>query len=436
MTHEAFMNKKLLAYILGSLLLLILIGIIIPKVAIRNPDLSSSPCAAAAVKAASRFPISLVRTVKVKSFTIASVDMSYYTLFGIKLKNETGINCMLSGDPAQDWKPYENASLGFSLQYPPNLMVITKQGEAEPDTVTFSFANSPDTLAPPALQIWSYKTSETDIRSWMTKQDRPAYATSTIVDTTVIDGQPAVVVGDFRGVLFIDQGRVWSVFIGNDISMDNTKQILSSFRVSALPSDSFDGKVYSNSKYGFSFDWNKQMYLSNLDATTSGAVVETPGAQAASGNLAMDTASGVVSVSVNKFTDLYKTQAAFCDEEIKLNPEINSKDCMPIINQAQLLQMKKDLAAKELTPNVVLRGDKKDTIPQFVDIKGGVGVLSTLYDFNGGWWNAHFTTLTGSNDLVDIYLFRPNFKTVQELTASPEYKTFVDAMKTFKIWSN
>ncbi|MDR3642070.1 MAG: hypothetical protein P4L74_00385 [Candidatus Doudnabacteria bacterium] len=430
------MNKKLLAYILGSLLLLIIIGIIVPKVAIKNPDLNSSPCAAVAVKAASRFPIFLFRTVKVKNFTIASVDMNYYTLFGIKLKNETGVNCMLSGDPAQAWTPYENASLGFSLQYPANLMVITKLGETEPDTVTFSFANSPDTLAPPALQIWSYKTSETDIRSWMAKQDRPAYATSTIVGNSIIDGQSAVVVGNSKGSLFIDRGRVWSVFIGNDISMDDAKQILSSFRVSALPSDSFDGKVYSNSKYGFSFDWNKQMYLSNLDATTSGAVVETPGAQAASGNLAMDTASGVVSVSVNKFTDLYKTQAAFCDEEIKLNPEINSKDCMPIINQAQLLQMKKDLAAKELTPNVVLRGDKKDTIPQFVDIKGGVGVLSTLYDFNGGWWNAHFTTLTGSNDLVDIYLFRPNFKTVQELTASPEYKTFVDAMKTFKIWSN
>lgn len=122
------MSKKLLTWILGILLLLLFVGIIIPKVVIKNPDLSSSPCAAVAVKAASRFPVSLIRTVKVKSFTLTSINMSYRTLFGIKLKNETGITCLLQGDPAQAWTPYENSSLGFSLQYPSNLMTITKQG--------------------------------------------------------------------------------------------------------------------------------------------------------------------------------------------------------------------------------------------------------------------------------------------------------------------
>lgn len=356
----------------------------------------------------------------------------------------------ISTNSSHAWETYKNTKLGFSLEYPSDQMKITERGEAEPDTVTFSFPETPDILVPFPMQIWTYYTNETDIYVWMGKQNRPAYATSTIVGTATVDGQKAVIIGQVKGLLFIDQGRVWSLSVSDKISPDNTKRILDSFHVSPLlgqtnvsqingssplhaQKDSFDGQTYTNSTYGFSFDWNKQMYLSNIDPTATGLVTDTPGALAASGNLAMQTASGVAVITINKFTDLPKTQEIFCEEQIKMNP--GTTDCLKSINQAQLLQMKADLLAKKLTADIVQRGDKKDTIPQFIDIKGGVGVLSTLYDMNGGWWAAHFTTLNSENDLIDIYLFRPIAKTPQELASLPEYKIFVDAMKTFDILS-
>lgn len=90
------MNKKLIIITLGAILFVLAVGIITPKVVIKNPDLSSSPCAEAAFKAASKFPAWLIRTPKVNSFTISWIDMSYYTLFGIKTNKGIGVSCTLT----------------------------------------------------------------------------------------------------------------------------------------------------------------------------------------------------------------------------------------------------------------------------------------------------------------------------------------------------
>lgn len=78
-------------------LLVLLVGIFIPKIVIKNPDLGSNSCTAIASQDMPKFPASLILTPKVESFTVSEVDITYYTLFGIKTGKHRMIFCTLIG---------------------------------------------------------------------------------------------------------------------------------------------------------------------------------------------------------------------------------------------------------------------------------------------------------------------------------------------------
>ncbi len=70
--------------ILTTLILILIIGLAIPKVLIRNAGLGSGPCVKLAQQEVSKFPNSLYRTAKITERSINSVEISYYTLFDIR----------------------------------------------------------------------------------------------------------------------------------------------------------------------------------------------------------------------------------------------------------------------------------------------------------------------------------------------------------------
>ncbi len=70
--------------ILTILILIFAIGLIVPKVLFRNTGLGSGPCVKLAQQEASTFPNSLFRTARITERDVSSVEISYYTLFGIR----------------------------------------------------------------------------------------------------------------------------------------------------------------------------------------------------------------------------------------------------------------------------------------------------------------------------------------------------------------
>jgi hypothetical protein len=89
---------KKLAIILTILVLLLAIGFVIPKIFIRNAGLGSGPCVKLAQQEAAKFPNSLFRTAKITKRDISSVEVSYYTLFGIRYGGTHMLFCNIIPD--------------------------------------------------------------------------------------------------------------------------------------------------------------------------------------------------------------------------------------------------------------------------------------------------------------------------------------------------
>ncbi len=178
------MKKPIISLVV--IFLILLTGSIIPKITIKNPDLSSSPCAENAVKTQSRFPASLVKTMKVNRFTISEVWMSYYTLFGVKINKETYVSCLLpANNDSQNWATYKNSQYGFSFDYPASLLV---QKETDgPDAV---FLISKDSGKADSVLVNINQTNAADINKAYAETN-PGWVVANNLSSTTVAGLPA-----------------------------------------------------------------------------------------------------------------------------------------------------------------------------------------------------------------------------------------------------
>lgn len=84
--------------VLTILFLAILIGIITPKVLIKNPRSRFGPgsCLNQAVTYTPKFPVSLFNTAEIEELSRTHVKIKFYTIFAIKLSQETQLFCTLA----------------------------------------------------------------------------------------------------------------------------------------------------------------------------------------------------------------------------------------------------------------------------------------------------------------------------------------------------
>lgn len=82
--------------VLTILFLIILIGIIIPKLLIKNPGFGPSACLNQAVTYTPKFPASLFKTAEIEELSRTHVKIKFYTIFAIKLPQETQLFCTLA----------------------------------------------------------------------------------------------------------------------------------------------------------------------------------------------------------------------------------------------------------------------------------------------------------------------------------------------------
>lgn len=82
--------------ILTIILSVIVVGIIIPKILVKNPEFGSSPCLNLAINEASKFPASLWKTAKIEEVSRTNVKIKFYTIFAIKLPQERLLFCTLA----------------------------------------------------------------------------------------------------------------------------------------------------------------------------------------------------------------------------------------------------------------------------------------------------------------------------------------------------
>ncbi len=194
----------------------------------------------------------------------------------------------------------------------------------------------------------------------------------------------------------------------------------------ATPPDEYANGLYSNFAYNFSLPWPSatKLYFTNYQFDDNGGLNPTPGSVAANGSLTHAGSTGNIFVQVTKFTDYVKSQEASCAEELKLNPGMLAKNCRPEISQEQILAMRKSLLSKKFSSSILLPGDKQNVVPEFITLKGGVGVLAVLFSRDSGTWGAHFVTLNKNNDYLEFYLSSPEAKSREELIVLPQYKEF------------
>jgi len=217
----------------------------------------------------------------------------------------------------------------------------------------------------------------------------------------------------------------------------------------ASPVDSFDGKVYTNLRYGFSLDWtpNKDLYLfytepgkDCIEAMTNGALAANGGLTGASSKINPLT---YMSIDPIKFSDLEKDQATVCKEQAALNPGTSLTECNAGLTQDFLLKIKQGLSEKKLNDyiNYVIgnnfghKSPEEDARVEFINIQGGVGLLATTYIFNGGGWMTYFITMNHENDLIRIYLNSSNGSvrnSAEEVLASSQYAAFKKVVSSFK----
>lgn len=74
----------------------LLIGLVIPKLIIKNPDASSSPCLNAAYGQTPKLPESIIKTPAIKEISRTEVRIKFYTIFAIKIPQERMIFCTLA----------------------------------------------------------------------------------------------------------------------------------------------------------------------------------------------------------------------------------------------------------------------------------------------------------------------------------------------------
>lgn len=219
----------------------------------------------------------------------------------------------------------------------------------------------------------------------------------------------------------------------------------------STPADSFDGKVYTNIRYGFSIDWtpNKDLYLSYTEPGKDCIEAMTSGTLAANGGLAFASASSkanpltYMSIGLAKFDSLEKDQATACKKQAALNPGTSPTECDAGLTQDFLLTIKQGLSEKKLNDyinyvignNFAHKSPEQDARVEFINIQGGVGLLSASWVFNGNSWMINFIMLNNKNDLIKMSSYSPNgpvWNSAEEVLSSSQYAAFKKVVSSIK----
>ncbi len=130
--------------------------------------------------------------------------------------------------PVSTWTHYQDVKLGFAFDYPTDKM--TNEGSIkEPNGVTF-WSLGVGSL-PPAMSVevngdYNVATDTPNIDTWTDLDGK-----RNIIETTIIAGRKALVVGEVNNFIFTYHGRIYQLFFSGALSPVDIEHIKQSLKL-------------------------------------------------------------------------------------------------------------------------------------------------------------------------------------------------------------